>query len=531
MSGNRIRRWIGRLDRPLLSTIACAVVVGVSLVALTVNYGGLEPALVNVSITVDTSAAPIPLPSWGVNVAANHVFNLSDANLLTSTPARFLRFPGGDVTEWMNWTSGVLTEPDGIVTLATTSLASFVTACEAIQCRAILEVPAEIDEPATAAYYVAYAEHTLGFTPAYWEIGNEPSTWTHFGQPWSQWGTPGVGVTPTKYAVVVQQYIIAIRHVDPTTPILGLAAGEQGDPAAWIPPLLALDGQALAGVSVHAYPAVPTPVLVTPVQYFASLTYGQFALPTVVPGYQSIIASSCANCSVGLFVTEAGPTDGGTGAYTSYDSGFDGALYVAAEITQLLTLKIENVDWFTFQGGYAGAWVTRTAQPTPTFDLFRDLISQLGSDYLPTAVHGFPGVYAAGGTGGAHAYSLLVVNTNVASRVAFNLARAGFVGSIAAATYWPDGAHAPEEMNFSGTATLAPLSVAVFYQSQPPVSAEQGAESTISWVGFVNPGALVALAGIDAGVGAAVFLLAPGYWRAWGGAAGVVSLLLLLLVV
>ena len=531
MAANRVLRRLVGLGVPLLPTGACAAVFVVSLIALSVNFGGLQPASVNVSISVNASAAPIPAPSWGVNVAAAHVFNTSDAQLVAETPARVLRFPGGDFTEWLNWTSGLLTEPDGAVTRATTSLTEFVTACESIRCEAILELPAEIDEPATAAYYVAYTEKTLGFLPAYWEIGNEPSTWTHFDQPWSDWGSPGPKVSPSQYAVVVQQYIAAIRQIDPTTPILGLAGAEESDLAAWIPPLLSLDGDQLAGISVHAYPAVPTPVLVSPVQYFSSLTDGQYSLPTVVPEYQSLLASSCPNCSVGLFLTETGTSDGGTGAYAGYDSGFEGALYVAAEITQLLPQRIENVDWFTFQGGYAGSWVTSTAAPTPTFILMSRFVPELGSDYVPTTVTGFPNVYAAGTTTGSQAYALLVVNTNVASQVTFNLSRAGFSGPTVTALYWPDGSPAPTETSFRGTAVLARLSVALLYQSGPPVPAKPVAETQLSLVGFGNPGALVALAGVDIGVGAVIFLLTPSYWKSLGGAAGIVGLLLFLLVV
>jgi hypothetical protein len=414
-------------------TIACAVTILVSSLALVANFGGLAPSSITASITVNTSATPVPRPTWGLNVAPTHNFNVSDAQLIASTPARYLRFPGGDVTEWMNWTSGVLTEPNGTTVPATTTIASFVTACAAIQCEAILGLPAEIDEPSTAAYYVMYTEHALGFFPAYWEIGNEPTTWTHFGQPWSRWKTPGAGASPSQYATLVQQYTAAIRQVDPSTPILGLAGAEQGDPAAWIRPLVALDGRLIAGISIHAYPAVPTPVLVSPVQYFSTLTQGEYAIPTVVPGYLSLIASTCAGCALELFVTEAGTSDGESGAYAEYDTEFDGALYEAAEVTQLLAEKVQNVDWFTFQGGYPGAWVTSTAQPTPTFELFSDILTQLGADYLPTFVQGYPGIYAAATTGGAHGYALLVVNTNVATRVTFNLAQAGFTQSTVAA--------------------------------------------------------------------------------------------------
>lgn len=506
-------------------------VVAVSSAALVVNFGGLLPLVANVSISVGEPSSETPAPSWGVNVASVHPFNASDARLVAATSTRYLRFPSGKYTEWMNWTSGVLTEPDGTRVGATTSLATFVDSCEDIGCEAILSLPAEIDSPATAAYDVAYTEHDLRFTPAYWEIGNEPTTWTHFGQPWSEWATPGPEVTPEQYAGLVQQYIAAIRQVDPGTPILGLAAAEQGNPTAWIPPLLALDGRSLAGISIHAYPAVPTPVIVNPIRYFSSLAYGPDALPTVLPVYLSTIAASCPGCSLQLFMTETGTSPAGSGAYESYDSTFEGALYEAAEVTQLLGQKVANVDWFTFQGGYAGAWLTTTGQPTPTFEFFSRIFPQLGVEYIPTHVAGYAGVYAAGTMDGPHGYALLVVNTNVATYVTFGLEQAGFTSSTVSSLYWPVGTEVPAERNFIGSALLAPLSVALLYQAPLPVSHAPGPVLSVSLVGFQNPGILVSLGGVTAGLGAATLLVGPSYRRVLGGAAGVLGIVLLLLVV
>ena len=528
------KRWLQRLhlaDWRLLLTISCATVLGVSSVALGVNLGGLAPPLVAVSIGVSASATPVPLPTWGLNVAPTHVFNVSDARLVGDTPARFLRFPGGLVAEWMNWTSGVLTEPNGTTVSTTTSIAAFVAGCETIGCDAILDLPAEIDEPSTAAYYVAYTESTLGFHPAYWEIGNEPAGWTHFGQPWSQWGTPGTGLTPHQYALLVRNYTAAIRQVDPSTPILGLAAGEQQQPTAWIPPLLALDGKELAGISIHEYPAVPTPVLVTPVQYFATLAQGRYAIPSVVPDYLSTIAASCTGCSLSLFLDEVGTSDGNPGAYAGYGSSFDGALYEAAEVTQLLAQRVGNVDWFTFQGGYPGAWVTAAAQPTPMYELFRAILDHLGSSYLPTAVTGYPGVYAAGTVGGSLGYSLLVVNTNPSTYVSFDLARAGFAETTVPAIYWASGTPAPLGTNFSGSALLAPLSVALLSGPLNPASSEPAASLSVSLIALEEPTILLPLGSVAVALGAATLVWVRSYPRLLGGAAAALGIILILSVI
>jgi hypothetical protein len=232
-----------------------------------------------------------------------------------------------------------------------------------------------------------------------------------------------------------------------------------------------------------------------------------------------------------LFLTETATTDGGTGAYAGYDAGFEGALYEAAEVTQLLPQRLANVDWFTFQGGYAGAWVTPSGALSPTFHLFSDVLPQLGTGYLPTRVAGYPGVYAAGTIGGVHAYAVLVVNTNVGSSVTFPLAPAGFTQVSVASVYWPNGASLPQNIRFNGSAVLAPLSVALLYQSAPPVSGTPGPVGVVSLVGLVNPAVLVDLGGVSAGIGAVSVGLLPPYWKILGGASGAVGLVLLFLVI
>ena len=111
----------------------------------------------------------------------------------------------------------------GAASNVTTNLTSFVTWCETFGCHAILELPAEIDDPSTAAYDVSYTERVLAFHPSYWEIGNEPAIWTHFEIPWSEWNaSQAQNATPEQFAQVVPAYNIAIHSVDPSAPIIGL---------------------------------------------------------------------------------------------------------------------------------------------------------------------------------------------------------------------------------------------------------------------------------------------------------------------
>ena len=154
-----------------------------------------SPGAVSAHVVVGASseATPISPAFWGINIAAAQRFNSVDAASVAATPVNYLLFPAGTLGEEYNYTSGYLTAGNGTQTLATTSTTQFVSSCEQIGCHAILQLPAEINRPGTAAYYANYVVHTLDFQPAYWEIGNDPSGWDHFNVSWSNWATGGAG--------------------------------------------------------------------------------------------------------------------------------------------------------------------------------------------------------------------------------------------------------------------------------------------------------------------------------------------------
>ena len=74
-----------------------------------------------------------------------------------------------------------------------------------------------MNEPAVAAAEVDYVVHTLGFEPSYWELGNEPVNWNHFGVPWAQWNlSQRLNATPARAKARAQsrhQRRVLARHI------------------------------------------------------------------------------------------------------------------------------------------------------------------------------------------------------------------------------------------------------------------------------------------------------------------------------
>ncbi len=429
-----------------------------------------------------SSAQAVPGPFWGINAAAAQRFNNSDATAVASTPVNYIRFPAGNLAEEYNYTTSVLTAPSGVQKTATTSVAEFVSACELIGCRAILELPAEINSPATAADYANYVVHALGFQPAYWEIGNDPSGWTHYSVPWSQWATTGGGnTTPAPFATLVGNYISAVRSVDPSGQFLALGAGMGGKnyDKAWVEELAKVDGQRLAGVSVHSYieggPSNPSDA-----ELFSNLG-GYYSLPAQIAADRAYLAAGCPNCSqLSVFVTEINAAE--VSPYLNLLPTFAGTLYLAAELVQGLTLQVTNLDWFAYDSSYQGSWSTRPLSWQGQYYLFSDLGSRLGSETVPTNVSG-PSTFFAVTTASASGLANLFVNVNTTTPVTASLSGLTFAPSTPIEQYlWTNSTPQPvaTAVSATGSVTLPPMSILLETGPVPGDAASYPVEFTAS---------------------------------------------------
>jgi hypothetical protein len=397
------------------------------------------------SLTVaNVSAATAVSPSfWGVNVLANYPFNAGNASHLARTPASYVRFPGGALGEAFNYTSGLITRDNGHTYSATTSTSRFVTSCQSFGCHAILQLPAEIDQPATAAYYANYVVNTLHFQPAYWEIGNSVPGWIHFNVSWSQWGTQnGTPITPLGFAQLVGTYITAVRAVDPGALFLALGAGmgRPGYDQTWVTNLTLVDGHNLSGISIHSYTMGTGPVNPTWTGLLENLN-GQYSLPAQVEADRSYITAACPSCALGVFVTEANAAQVGT--FSPLTATFAGTLYDAADTTQGLNLGLTNLDWFCFSCNYSGSWEGSYNHGLTQYTLFEKMMTRLGNELLASTLTGPSTLYAAA-TYSSQGYALLFVNVNATQSVSINLQHAGFpLGGSAERDRWTNGTSGP----------------------------------------------------------------------------------------
>ena len=485
-----------------LLVLSTLVPLGAASTPRTIGDTKLSPsAQTNITILPLARATNISSAFWGINVVPTLPFNVSEASQLATTPVTYIRYPGGNPTEQLNYTSGNITNNNGSVSRAVNNASNFVASCEAIGCHAILGLPAEIDSPATAAYYVNYVEHTLNFTPNYWEIGNEPSAWKHFDQPWKNWSNLTTRtVTTAQFTALLLNYTAALRAVDNKTPIIAPALG-QGYPNGtitclkWCGPVVAADGANLSAVSVHSYVAYPPPKDTSLASYFSRLGTSPFALPTVVPKDRAVIAKSYSG-SLPLFVDEVGVVNSFNGSqkvFGDYTKQLYGGLFQAAEVTQFLALNVSNVDWFDWASTAGFGWYGSGSGPwSPIGRVFQTFMTQLYGEYDNTTVLGPSTLYAAATTDGTN-LSLLVVNVNTTGSFSFPLSTL-FSGAVNE-TSWAEGSNITVNSTAANTnATAVHLSVNVWrghgYVAPPtkyPITfLESGLPSGVTWNVSVN---------------------------------------------
>jgi len=448
------------------------------------------PSFPTVNATFDgTNGSTTPLATGflGVNVRADVAFTSSSGQILNSTGARFVRWPGGGDGDRLdplaNGDRGVIYSDSGGAVPANTTFAEFVRWCESVACHSVVTLPGEVDNASMAAAIVSYSETTLGFRPTYWEIGNEPAQWDHFGIPWSRWNaTQSVDPTPAEFASLVQSYVRAIRAIDATTGIIGLGGiGPTSLPTSdWITTTASVDGPNLSALAIHVYPAGTGFPASDLRDWYATLT-GHMSLPYRVPKTLGEMASACPTCHLGLLVdefqtgTSLTPANTLTGGYL--------ATFVAAELVQALPLPIESVDYYNFQSGTAGAWLDPNGVSSPALVLYQALASDFGSFGVQLNVSSLGGglLAAEGGTSAASLDNLLLVNIN--STTGFRVDLSGF----------PDAAHGSAWV-FNGSAS-------------GPVTLPLNAVSARNWT--VPPASLVILMHVGA-AGAVVPHSAPG---------------------
>ena len=407
-------------------------------------------AATNVSLTVNSTSVNLSSNFWGTTVNNEVRMFRGEPDAVNATPARVLVWPGAMAGEdYDPLTNTHYDTYTGTPRVALTSEAQFVAMCKAIHCTAIVQVPAEIDNPQYAEKVVNYTEVNLSFTPAYWMIGNEPELWSHWKVPWKYWPTTSTaGPDPVQFAHEVLDYVKVIRAVDNTTPILGLPASgctcgtytfEQ-----WISGVLNITGSKIQAVAFHEYPAGWLGTGDGSLEDFYATIQGAASIPTRMVSARAAVQSSCPSCNVSVWISELGAALSWS-AYGQYAIGFSGALSLASQITQGMDFNVTNIDLFATELATTNSWFNVTGHARVDYTAYTQMFDHLGTQAFPVSLPGLDHTIYGIDTIAPNDHGrrdLMVVNDNISHAISFTPQFAGTPESSAVAAWsWNGSIH------------------------------------------------------------------------------------------
>jgi hypothetical protein len=391
------------------------------------------PVPINVALTVNATSVNLSSLFWGATVNNEVRMFRGETNAVNATPARVLVWPGAMAGEDYNpLTNTHYDTYNGTPKKALTNESQFVDMCRATHCTAIVQVPAEIDDPKLAEQIVNYTEVNLSFRPAYWMIGNEPELWGHWQVPWKDWPTTyTTGPDPTQFGKEVLDYVKVIRAVDNSTPILGLPASgctcgyytfEQ-----WISGVLNVTGPKIQAVAFHEYPAGWLGTGDGSLHDFYGTIQGPAGIPPRMVGARQAVQSSCPRCNVSVFISELGSALSWS-TYGPYAIGFSGALSLASQVTQAMDVNLSNIDLFAAELATTNSWFDTTGHARPDYALYTQILDHLGSQSFSVNVAGLDRTIYGIDTiapSDQGRRDLLVVNDNITHAISFTPRFAG----------------------------------------------------------------------------------------------------------
>lgn len=383
-------------------------------------------------------------PFWGINTADDYA-PASQAGLgafLNSTPVSVIRLGGGDdgydpttATEYQAPASG--SGPYVAVSQLLVNFTWFRAWCDSRtpHCVWMTYLPGEENSTPAAVHVAQYFHNVLHFVPNFWEFGNEPLAWTHYGLNRTHWSTTDASpVSGAAYATMVHDYIAAIKAFYPSDRYLGLQNSCACNPSL-ITTLAKVDGPQLSGLAYHEYPWL-NGSSTSAAQFFGALASVR-NIPNTTAHMESMVAAGCPTCNslpISIGEYQAGPVPN----HSPLAGNYSGAPFIVASVIQALT---DNVSTFTV---FNIAWLFNTSngQVRAQGYVYQRLFDNLtmGTDYsVQVKAPGVGGVYALLVKNGTRE-SLLLVNTNVTRSLALSLTSALFpVGLLG--SYYTYGPH------------------------------------------------------------------------------------------
>lgn len=355
---------------------------------------------------------------WAVVLNGGHLLNSTLAAEFNATPFVLIRY-GADIDE-TNISNDCTYTSSGVCQPADMDYPAFKTFCRWVHCKAILGVPAETDDPGLAAETVRYVEKTVGFTPAYWSIGNEPEGWTHFDIPFSQW-RPSDRSTPTaqEFGQETVAMTAAIHSVDPKARVIGDQDAQEGSAHSFLNNVSRDDGANLSALAFHSYPGRDGPMVPRVAEFISP--YNVTRTSSDYRGDLSAIDRGCA-CSLPLMVGEF--NGGFGGSLSNYLRGYADVPMTAAVAAEMLSDGAASFGFFSFTGSQPFDLVnSSTLAGSPTYRLYAGLLAYLpmGSTYAVNLTTTLAGVYAVEEVDNRSHSGVLVVNTNTTTALNLSL--------------------------------------------------------------------------------------------------------------
>jgi hypothetical protein len=432
---------------------------------------------IDVTLTVNSTGANLSSQFWGTTVNNEVRMFRGESNAVNATPAKVLVWPGAMAGEdYDPFTQTHYNTYDGVPTKALTNESQFVQMCEAIHCTAIVQVPAEIDNPSIAEAIVNYTEENLSFTPAYWMIGNEPELWEHWKVPWADWESETTnGPDPNQFGHEVVSYVKAIRAVDPSTPILGLPASgctcgyytfDQ-----WISGVLNVTGSKIQAVAFHEYPAGWLGTGNGSLQAFYGTLQGAAGIPVRVAAARAAVRLACPGCNVSVFISELGSALSWS-SYGPYAIGFSGDLSLASQVTQAMDVNLTNIDLFATELATTNSWFNTTGGARPDYGLYTSILDHLGTEAFPASLPGLDSTVYGIDTLAPNEQDredLLVMNDNITHAISFTPKFAGSLASSAVEAWsWNGSIHSTRSNDTTWVEPYTPEPVPLEFPSGRP---------------------------------------------------------------
>ncbi|HZY92455.1 MAG TPA: hypothetical protein VFG07_06765 [Thermoplasmata archaeon] len=305
-------------------------------------------------------------------------------------------------------------------------------------CSWLTYLPGEENDTRAAVHFARWYHQVLGFAPTFWEFGNEPSQWTHFGKNLTNWSTTdALPPSALGYATMARSYIAAVSALYPKDQFLGLEAACACN-APMTSSTAQLNAHHLSAMAYHSYPSSSTSSI--HLSAFYALLTSTGGIPSSSARYRSAVAASCSACTnlpVELGEYQAGPFN----AFSPFAATYAGAPFMAASIIQALQANLSALTVYNLDSLFDAA------SSTPTFEglLYQRILANLtmGNDYLaPVKVSGLPGLYTLLIKNGTRE-ALMVVNTNLVTALNLHVASIYPSGVKGEVWSWSSGAGTP----------------------------------------------------------------------------------------